>query len=280
MGASNYFEKEKNFIRQALPELEDEDLEDLEDFTREDHDLDVNLDLGEYPYPIEEDAMGGISAPMSTLINTPGMGSVQPAQTAAMIGAQQGSSSAIGSGDKWGTTLGPYTQDGKLKKKKKKKKVYRKRKKNVNEQNISPHDKLGVAMAQKMGIPLVFKKGKGNKDVEQINIEEERDLSTKLVKFEEWAKKFVNESVFSQNGAEDFSFRVPALQTWKDPHENLVYIRTDDRRYPAEHVFYNPTDDTVYFYNIKDKHAVVYPRKQIQKNNWALPWIQKYYVSG
>ena len=123
---------------------------------------------------VQEDAMGGVSGPMSTLNNTPGMGNAAPAakaSTGALDGAPKGS------GDSWDSSTGikPAVQEG------------------LNEQNINPHDKLGVAMAQKMGIDIPFKKGKGDKDVEQKEIDEDIDLSTKLVTFEEWAKKFVNE---------------------------------------------------------------------------------------
>jgi bacterioferritin-associated ferredoxin len=72
---------------------------------------------------INEDAMGGVSAPQSTSMNTPGMGNVSPAGVG-----------KIGSGDKFGSTIGgkPYTQGGKTKKKKpmKKRKIV---KEDVNE---------------------------------------------------------------------------------------------------------------------------------------------------
>lgn len=118
---------------------------------------------------VNEDAMGGVSAPGSTLVNTPGMGNAQPAAKASM-GALDGAPK--GSGDKWDSSTGTI---------------------HVQESNINPHDKLGVAMAQKMGIPLAFKKGKGDKDVEQVEIDEDIDLSTKLVTFEAWAKQFLGE---------------------------------------------------------------------------------------
>jgi len=56
-----------------------------------------------------EDAMGGVSAPMSTPLNTPGMGNVTPSGVG-----------AIGSGDKFDTSINKklYTQSGKKKKKK------------------------------------------------------------------------------------------------------------------------------------------------------------------
>jgi len=124
-----------------------------------------------------KEEMGGVSAPMATLTNTPGMGNVVPAGT-----------NSFGSGDKFGNTIGgkPYTQASGPKRKKKK--AYKKKK--INEQNINPHDKLGVAMAKKMGVPLTFKKGKGDKDVEQVKVDEDVDLSTSLMSFDDWAKKF------------------------------------------------------------------------------------------
>jgi hypothetical protein len=84
---------------------------------------------------VNEDAMGGVSAPMATLNNVPGVGNATPASSAAMAGAQQAGSSCIGSGDKWGGDS-IYTQNGKLKKKKKIKKV--------EEENINPNDKRKI----------------------------------------------------------------------------------------------------------------------------------------
>jgi len=75
---------------------------------------------------LKEDAMGGVSAPMSTLGNVPGMGSAVPP-----------SAKGTGSGDNWGNTLGgkPYTQAGSIKAKKKKrtKNKVRKVKESLNE---------------------------------------------------------------------------------------------------------------------------------------------------
>ena len=51
---------------------------------------------------LKEMDMGGVSAPAATLVNVPGTGNAQPAEFAAMTGAQQYDSGAIGSGDKWG----------------------------------------------------------------------------------------------------------------------------------------------------------------------------------
>lgn len=55
--------------------------------------------------------MGGVSAPMATLTNTPGVGNAQPASSAAMTGAQQTSDSTTGSGDKWTSDSSMATQD-------------------------------------------------------------------------------------------------------------------------------------------------------------------------
>lgn len=77
----------------------------------------INKFLKDDSESLREEAMGGVSAPMSTLNNTPGMGTVQPADAAATTSAQQASGSALGSGDNFGdNTLGTYTQDGKTKK--------------------------------------------------------------------------------------------------------------------------------------------------------------------
>jgi len=112
---------------------------------------------------VNEDAMGGVSAPMATLTNTPGMGNATPASSAAMTGAQQTGSSTIGSGDKWGGD-NMYAQNGKLKKKKKVKKV--------EEENINPYDNLGTSMAKKMKVPMTFKKKKSKTNtVEQKKFE-------------------------------------------------------------------------------------------------------------
>lgn len=48
-----------------------------------------------------EDAMGGVSAPMATLNNTPGIGNAVPATQAAATGAQFTSDAVKGSGDRW-----------------------------------------------------------------------------------------------------------------------------------------------------------------------------------
>lgn len=96
---------------------------------------------------IEEFVKENMGAPMATLTNTPGMGNAVPP-----------SSTSLGSGDKWGNSIGTT---------KKKRKVYKKTKKikenfypSIQEESINPHDKLGVAVAKKMKVPVYFKKGK------------------------------------------------------------------------------------------------------------------------
>ena len=94
---------------------------------------------------INED-MGGVGAPISTPMNTPGMGNA----------TLPSADSNIGSGDKWGGTT--------KKTKKTKKKATLKKKKSVDEENINPHDKIGTMMAKKLKVPINFKKsGQGVK---------------------------------------------------------------------------------------------------------------------
>jgi hypothetical protein len=123
-----------------------------------------------------------IESPMSTLNNTPGMGNAQPAQMAAMSGSQQQSSLSKGSGDKWGAIGKPATQAASPKRKKKKKV------KKIEEENINPHDKLGVAMAKKMGVPVNFKKHKKDQGVSQKKVSE-----SKIINFEEFKRLIESE---------------------------------------------------------------------------------------
>jgi len=115
-----------------------------------------------------ENAMGGVSTPMATLNNTPGMGNIVPPGPG-----------TIGSGDNWGLNINkkPFTQGKiKIKRKRKKKKIVKenintynfnlilKEKKIYEAANINPYDKLGVAMAKKLKVPLPFKKKKNKKN--------------------------------------------------------------------------------------------------------------------
>jgi len=56
-------------------------------------------------HALNESAMGGVSAPYSTLYNVPGVGTAVPASLAATTGAQFSSPLAKGSGDKWPALL-------------------------------------------------------------------------------------------------------------------------------------------------------------------------------
>ena len=107
---------------------------------------------------IKEDAMGGVSGPMATLNNTPGMGNAVPAGV-----------NKVGSGDTWGD---------KPKKKKKKK---------LEEDNINPYDKLGTAMAKKMGIKTPFKKKKDPKNQNSMTMKAEK---FKIMPYEEFKKLY------------------------------------------------------------------------------------------
>ncbi len=67
-----------------------------------------SLDIG----IVSEDAMGGVSGPISTLGNTPGMGNAQPAASAS-TGALDGAPK--GSGDKFDASIGPMHVQEELK---------------------------------------------------------------------------------------------------------------------------------------------------------------------
>jgi len=138
---------------------------------------------------LDEDAMGGVSAPGATLVNVPGVGSAQPAQTAAMTGAQQTSPDAIGSGDKFGD--GPiYDQNGKIETEKEKKKREKEAKKGaIKENNLNPYDKIGAMMAKKMGVPQTFKKGDSRTNtVKQETFEEAPEPEFRLPTLDQYAK--------------------------------------------------------------------------------------------
>lgn len=142
---------------------------------------------------ILENVVGGVSAPMATLNNTPGIGSPQPPASVSM-GALN--TASIGSGDLWGNIGNIHTQDSLKKKKsksKKKKHSFKKKRaisKNTNEENINPYDKIGVLMAKKMNVPLTFKKVKGGKEVKQINFDKNLNSSNSIMTFDERKKKF------------------------------------------------------------------------------------------
>lgn len=113
-------------------------------------------DEKEFKEVLKEDTMGGVSSPMTTLTNTPGMGNAVPGSS---------STNNIGSGDKWGNTIGgkPYTQKAKVKRKKKPIK-----KKLVKEDNINPYDRIATSMAKKMDVKLPFKKKLGKSKTGEV----------------------------------------------------------------------------------------------------------------
>lgn len=111
---------------------------------------------------LKEEAMGGVSAPMATLNNTPGMGNAVPAGV-----------DKVGSGDTWGD---------KPKKKKKKK---------LEEDNINPYDKLGTAMAKKMGIKMPFKKKKDPKNQNSMTMKAEQ---FRIMPYEEFKNLYENKN--------------------------------------------------------------------------------------
>lgn len=131
---------------------------------------------------IKEDAMGGISGPMSTLNNTPGMGT-------AVLGSA--TTNMKGSGDKWGNTIGgkPYTQ---VKAKSKKKKLTKKKKyvkEKIEEENVSPYDQIGQMMLKRAKVKNTFKKKKekGNQ-----NAVVQKKFEHEIITFDEFTKQ-INE---------------------------------------------------------------------------------------
>jgi len=134
-------------------------------------------DKNKFQEALDEEAMGGVSAPMATLQNTPGVGNATPAAAADMT--------AVGSGDKWGD--GPiYDQKGKLETKKKKSK---KKKKVIKENNLNPYDKIGAMMAKKMGTPQVFKQGDSvTNTVKQEHFKESPEPNFKIPTFDQYQK--------------------------------------------------------------------------------------------
>jgi hypothetical protein len=129
--------------------------------------------------------MGGVGAPMATLGNVPGMGTAQPASMAATTAAQFNSPKSTGSGDKWGALGKTHQQIGFVPKKKKKKK------KKIEEDNINPYDKLGTAMAKKMGVSPAFVKkvSKKNQNSMKQNVGvPKKKVSESIMPLEEFIK--------------------------------------------------------------------------------------------
>lgn len=103
---------------------------------------------------LDED-MGGVSAPMTTLTNTPGVGTASPAPSAGL-----NTDGPAGSGDKWGdSSVGMQT----------------------NENNLNPYDKIGAMMAKKMGVKQPFKKKDSRTNtIKQREIDEDAQEAPKF----------------------------------------------------------------------------------------------------
>jgi FMN phosphatase YigB (HAD superfamily) len=102
---------------------------------------------------VRED-MGGVSAPISTPMNTVGMGNAVPPHPG-----------TVGSGDKWDdASIGMQT----------------------NEENINPYDKLGMAMAKKMGVKPPFKKKRSKTNQ---NAMKQQKFEHQIITLDEFTKK-------------------------------------------------------------------------------------------
>jgi hypothetical protein len=110
--------------------------------------------------------MGGVSAPMATLNNTPGMGTATPPSTA---------TGGVGSGDNWGNSIKkkPYTQAARPKITTKKKKVVSLKKRpktpKLAEENTNPiNDATEIGKLMKGSKTTPFKKGKEKKNQNSV----------------------------------------------------------------------------------------------------------------
>jgi hypothetical protein len=203
---------------------------------------------------VVEDGMGGVSATMSTVLNTPGVGNATPAGLAATTGAQMSSPKSTGSGDRFDndtakkkkkkrTTKGPFgkpaTQAAQPKTKK------------LKEENISPYDKIGMAMAKKMKIKPPFKK------------KDSRTNTTTQRKFES--------QTYSIMTLDDFSNRL--LEEEKKDTENtsdkesLKYVKGKDELKKIGIAFvYKMIDDKHQIAFIKDDTETV--EQKLKEDGW------------
>jgi hypothetical protein len=150
-----------NAIKTAEGLKEIETTKNLKEFRDKYKNMNIDMKNSSDNY-LDED-MGGVSSPMSTLNNVPGMGSAVPPSA---------KTSNIGSGDKWSNTIGgkPYTQSGSPKRKKKKTLSTKKKKAKYVEEaaNTNPYDKVADMMIKRMGpetkSPFKKKKSKINQN--------------------------------------------------------------------------------------------------------------------
>jgi len=154
----------ENFLT-VIHNSDNNSLDELLQYVLEEHGTDA---VDNEIYNTMNEDMGGVSAPMATPMNTPGMGNAMLPQ----------GGDVIGSGDNWNNGTGG---------KKRKVTVKKKKKKPIDEESINPHDKIGTTMAKKLKIPLNFKKkGQGAK---QKKIVKESLINSKIASFEIWKKK-------------------------------------------------------------------------------------------
>jgi len=106
------------------------------------------------------------------------------------------------------------------------------------------------------------------------------------------SKKIIKESLWdkwgsnghSKNGHEklngeinDYSGKLPELSNWEDPKGQLVYLATNDTRYPSYHLFYKIMSDEVYLYVIDENGSLVKERSTFtNKDWWGNKWIEEY----
>jgi len=144
-----------------------------------------NIDMKNLNNNYLDEDMGGVSSPMATLGNVPGMGNAVPPS------AKTG---GVGSGDNWGNTIGgkPYTQSGEPKRKKKKVLTAKKKTKKLEEENLNPYDKLGMSMAKKMGVKPPFKKKKSSTNQNAMT---QRKFEHEIITFDEFKKLNENKTI-------------------------------------------------------------------------------------
>ena len=89
-----------------------------------------------------------------------------------------------------------------------------------------------------------------------------------------------NEIDKALSSSKDFSGKLPELSDWKDPRGQLVYLATDDTRYPSYHLFYKIMTDEVYLFVIDENGSLVRERSVFtNKNWWGHKWIEEYLVN-
>jgi hypothetical protein len=81
----------------------------------------------------------------------------------------------------------------------------------------------------------------------------------------------------SQEKMNNYSGKLPELKNWKDPRNQLVYLATDDIRYPSYHLFYKIMTDEVYLFVIDENGSLVKSRESFtNKDWWGNKWIEEY----